>query len=325
MLIYIFYIYIYASRIYVCVYVCMNVYIHICMHIYVRICVCIMSSSSVICQTTGPKPLPKRFLHVVRSRASSFNWQYPLLSLRPSSSFLRLLPRLLVTSICPFIFPSITFCRRQSILKMWPIQLAFRFLISCRIFLCSLTLSNTSSFLTWSVQLTSPSFSSTTFQNFPGFSDLLPGSLAIKSNISCPSETKPFYSYFLYPLLREPQYSTYVIEESFSFQEEKSWLSGITEVAFTPIYLTHVFLHSLPLVTCEPLFKMDLVSLGIAFPSSADNAPLSHTLSHFTLPLLHRVKRKYLITYIYSITEAFFIRPCSILLTICVIPFVFTP
>jgi hypothetical protein len=33
--------------------------------------------------------------------------------------------------------------------KKWPIQLAFRLLISCRIFLCSLTLSNTSSFLTW--------------------------------------------------------------------------------------------------------------------------------------------------------------------------------
>ena len=33
---------------------------------------------------------------------------------------------------------------------MWPIHLAFRFLISCRIFLCSLTLSNTSLFLTWS-------------------------------------------------------------------------------------------------------------------------------------------------------------------------------
>jgi hypothetical protein len=31
------------------------------------------SSSSVICQTTGPKPLPKRFLHIVRSRASSLN------------------------------------------------------------------------------------------------------------------------------------------------------------------------------------------------------------------------------------------------------------
>ena len=103
-----------------------------------------ISSSSVICQTTGPKPLPKRFLHIVRSRASSFNWQYPLLFLRSSSSFLRLLPRLLVASICPFIFPSITCFRRQFLRKMWSIQLAFRFLISCRIFLCSLTLSNTS-------------------------------------------------------------------------------------------------------------------------------------------------------------------------------------
>ena len=117
------------------------------MHCYVCL------SSSVICQTTGPKPLPKRFLHIVRSRASFFNWQYPLLSLRSSSSFLRLLPRLLVTSICPFIFPSITCFRRQFLRKVWPIQLAFRFLISCRIFLCSLTVSNTSSFLTRSVQL----------------------------------------------------------------------------------------------------------------------------------------------------------------------------
>ena len=90
------------------------------------------SSSSVICQTTGPKPLPKRFLHIERSRASSFNWQYPALSLRSSSSFLRLLPLLLVTSICPFIFPSLTCCRRQFLRKMWPIQLAFHFLISCR-------------------------------------------------------------------------------------------------------------------------------------------------------------------------------------------------
>ena len=102
---------------------------------------------------TGPKPLPKRFLHIVRSRAYSFSWQYPLLSLRSSSSYLRLLPRLLVTSICPFIFPSITCCRRQFLCKMWPIQLAFRFLISCRIFLSSLIRSNTSSFLTRSVQL----------------------------------------------------------------------------------------------------------------------------------------------------------------------------
>jgi len=94
------------------------------------------SLSSVNCQTTGPKPLSKRFLHTVRSRASPFNSQYPLLSLRSSSNFLRLLPCLLVTSIWPFIFPSITCFRRQFLRKMWPIQLAFRFIISCRIFLC---------------------------------------------------------------------------------------------------------------------------------------------------------------------------------------------
>jgi len=74
---------------------------------------------SVFCLTTGPKPPPKRFLHIVRSRASSFKWEYPLLSLRSSSNFLRLLPRLLVTSISPFIFPSITFFRRQFLRKMW--------------------------------------------------------------------------------------------------------------------------------------------------------------------------------------------------------------
>jgi hypothetical protein len=51
----------------------------------------------VVCLTTGPKPLPKRALHIVRSRASSFKREFPLLSLRSSSSFLRLLPRLPVT------------------------------------------------------------------------------------------------------------------------------------------------------------------------------------------------------------------------------------
>jgi len=109
-----------------------NIYIYI--HTYSLI-------HSVFCLTTGPKPPPKRCLHIVRSRASSFKWECPLLSLRSSSSFLRLLPRLLATSISPFIFPSITCFRRQFLGKMWPIQLAFRFHISCRIFLCSLTLS----------------------------------------------------------------------------------------------------------------------------------------------------------------------------------------
>ena len=42
----------------------------------------------VVCLTTVPKPLPKRALHIVRSRASSFKWEYPLLSLRSTNSFL---------------------------------------------------------------------------------------------------------------------------------------------------------------------------------------------------------------------------------------------
>ena len=107
----------------------------------------------VVCLTTGPKPLPNQALHILRCRVSSFKWEYPFLSLRSSSNFLRLLPRLPIASIPLFFFPSITSCRRQFLRKMWPIQLALRLPISCRIFLCSLTLSNTSSFFTWSVQL----------------------------------------------------------------------------------------------------------------------------------------------------------------------------
>ena len=124
-------------------------------YIYIYIYISSSSSSSVICQMTGPKPLAKLFLHVVQSRVSSFNSEYPLLSLRSSSNFLRLLPCLLVTSICPFIFHSITCFRSQFLHKMWPNQLAFHFIISCRMFLCSLILSYTSSFLTWSVHLIS--------------------------------------------------------------------------------------------------------------------------------------------------------------------------
>jgi hypothetical protein len=105
----------------------------------------------VACFTTGPTRLPKWAFHILRTKASSFKWEFPLLSLRSSSSFLCLRTLLPFTYI-PAIFPSITCCRRQFLRKMWPIQLAFRFLISCRIFLCSLTLSNTSSFLTRSVQ-----------------------------------------------------------------------------------------------------------------------------------------------------------------------------
>ena len=71
-----------------------------------------------VCLTTGPKLLPNRALHIARPRASSFKCKYPLLSLRSSSSVLRFLPRLPVTSIPHFIFPSITLCRRQFLRRM---------------------------------------------------------------------------------------------------------------------------------------------------------------------------------------------------------------
>jgi hypothetical protein len=56
-----------------------------------------------VCLTTGPKSLPKRALHIVRSGPSSFRCEYPLLSLRSTSSFLRLLLRLI--HVCHF-YPS---------------------------------------------------------------------------------------------------------------------------------------------------------------------------------------------------------------------------
>jgi hypothetical protein len=76
--------------------------------------------SSSILSHDRSKTLPKRFFPIARSRAYSFKWEYPALSLRSSSSLLRLLPRLLVTPISPFIFPSITCFRRQTLRKMWP-------------------------------------------------------------------------------------------------------------------------------------------------------------------------------------------------------------
>ena len=95
---------------------------------------------------------PQRVLHRVRSNASSFNFNYPGISIRPSSSFLRLIPRLRVTSMLSSNFPSLMCFTRQFLRKMWPIQLVFLLFIVHKIFLSSLTLSNTS-FFTRSVQL----------------------------------------------------------------------------------------------------------------------------------------------------------------------------
>jgi hypothetical protein len=54
---------------------------------------------SEVCTVTGTQPLPKWVLHRLWSGASSFYFHYPLVPLRSSSSCLRLLPRLPVTSI----------------------------------------------------------------------------------------------------------------------------------------------------------------------------------------------------------------------------------
>ena len=126
---------------------------------------------SVVCLTTGPKPLPKRAVHIVRSRASSFKWDYPLLSLKSSSSFLRLLPCLPVTSIPPFIFPTITCCRRQFLRKMWPTSFyLFHVVYTSVPWLQVLLLHFSHDRSDWSFT----SFSSTTFRNSPSISDLLP-------------------------------------------------------------------------------------------------------------------------------------------------------
>jgi hypothetical protein len=71
--------------------------------------------------------------------------------------------------LLPSIFPPITCCRSKFLHKMWPVQLAFLLFILHTVFLSSLTLlHSTHDRSNWY----SPSFSSTTFQNCPGISDL---------------------------------------------------------------------------------------------------------------------------------------------------------
>ena len=122
---------------------------------------------SVVILTTSPEPLPKRPLHIVRSGAFSFKWEIPLLSLRSSSSFLHHLPRLPVTYIPPFIFPSITCCRRQFLCKCdqssVPLVYLFQVGYSSAPWLYVTLLHFLHDRSNWSF----PSFSRTTFQTFP--------------------------------------------------------------------------------------------------------------------------------------------------------------
>ena len=83
------------------------------------------------------------------------NFQYLLISLRSPRSCLHPPPSLPVTSIPPLIFPSMKCLKRQVLCNMCPIQLVFLLFIVCRMFLSSLTLYSTSSFIKQLVQLIS--------------------------------------------------------------------------------------------------------------------------------------------------------------------------
>ena len=72
--------------------------------------------------------------------------------LRPSRSYLRLLPLFPVIPIIPSIFPSKLFLRTKYLHKMWRIQLTFLLLVVFRNSFSSLALCNTS-FFTRLVQL----------------------------------------------------------------------------------------------------------------------------------------------------------------------------
>ena len=106
---------------------------------------------SLSCETS--LALQKRFPHRLRSSASSFNVQYPILSLTLSSSCLRLLFHRSVISILSSIFLSITCFIKQFLRKMWPTHWGFPLFTVRKILFCSSTLCNTSWFFTRSVQL----------------------------------------------------------------------------------------------------------------------------------------------------------------------------
>ena len=63
--------------------------------------------SFIVSFTTGTQYRPKRILDRIRSTASSYNFQYLLLSLSSPSSRFGLLPRLLVTSFLYLPFSNV--------------------------------------------------------------------------------------------------------------------------------------------------------------------------------------------------------------------------
>jgi hypothetical protein len=140
----------------------------------------LFSSTNAVCLTTGPQPLPKPALHRLRSSTSSFKSQYLLVSLSSHSSCLRLLPRLQVTST----FPSITCLESSSYARSaqssWrPSLVLLHAGPSSPPGLYAILVHFSHVRSNWS----SAFFSITTFQNFPGNSDLLTGATQFQHHI----------------------------------------------------------------------------------------------------------------------------------------------
>jgi hypothetical protein len=105
-----------------------------------------------MCLTTVPKHLPKPVIHRIWSSSSSFNLWFLHFSLISSTSCFCHYLFLPFTAIFTLIFPSVMCFRRQFQCYMWPLLLIFILFIVCSMYLSSLTLCNTSSFLSWSFQ-----------------------------------------------------------------------------------------------------------------------------------------------------------------------------
>jgi hypothetical protein len=108
-------------------------------------------------------------VHIVRCSASSFNFRYPLVSVRSSSSCLRLLPRLSVSCFILFIYPSVACFRRHFLLKMWVVQSALLLCVghSSPTWLCVIL-----HFEHDRSKQSFPSVCSSAFVNFTGICDL---------------------------------------------------------------------------------------------------------------------------------------------------------
>ena len=98
------------------------------------------SIHSTVCLMIALSALPKWVLHRVRSNASSFTCQYPLVSISSTSSCLMsfsLSSHHFYRSFLPSSFPSIPCFRRQFLCNMLPIQLGSLLFIVCKIILPS--------------------------------------------------------------------------------------------------------------------------------------------------------------------------------------------